>query len=43
MNKHQKYLYYNDTFGLPEGEDARVTQERLQSGVNSTGVLFIYL
>jgi hypothetical protein len=27
MNKHQQYLYYINTFGLLEGEDARVTQE----------------
>jgi hypothetical protein len=27
MNKHQQYLYYIGTFGLPEGADARVTQE----------------
>ena len=27
MNKYLKYLYYIDTFGLPEGEDAKVTQE----------------
>ena len=25
MNKHRQYLYYIDTFGLSEGEDARVT------------------
>jgi hypothetical protein len=43
MDKHQQNLYYNDTFGLPEGEDARVKQERLQSSVNSTMLLFIYL
>jgi hypothetical protein len=34
------HLYYIDTFGLLEGEDAR---ERLQSNVNSTVLLFIYL
>jgi hypothetical protein len=27
MNKHQQYSYYIDTFGFPEGEDAKVTQE----------------
>jgi hypothetical protein len=43
MNKYPWYLYYIDTFGLPEGEDARVMQEWLQSSVNSTRVLFIYL
>jgi hypothetical protein len=43
MNKHQQYLYYNDTFGLPEGENARVTYERLQSSVSSMVLLFIYL
>jgi hypothetical protein len=42
MNKYPQYLYYIDTFGLPEGENARVTQERLQSSVNSTVLLFIY-
>jgi hypothetical protein len=25
MNKYQQYLYYIDTFGLPEGENARMT------------------
>jgi hypothetical protein len=40
---NQQYLYYIDTFGLLEGDDARATQEWLQSSVNSTGVLFIYL
>ena len=29
MDKYSQYLYYIDTFGLPEGENARVTQERL--------------
>jgi hypothetical protein len=43
MNKYAQYLYYFDTFGLPEGENARVTQELLQSSVNSTVLLFIYL
>jgi hypothetical protein len=43
MNNHQQYSYYNDTFGLPEGEDVRMTQEWLQSSVNSTVLLFIYL
>jgi hypothetical protein len=43
MNKYPQYLYYIDTFGLPEVENARVTQEWLQSSVNSTVVLFIYL
>jgi hypothetical protein len=43
MNKHQQYLYYIDTFGLAEGEDTRVTQEWLQSSVNSIVLLFIYL
>jgi hypothetical protein len=27
MNKHQQHLYYIDTFGLLEGENARMTQE----------------
>jgi hypothetical protein len=27
MKKYQQYLYYIDTFGLPEGEDARMTRE----------------
>jgi hypothetical protein len=43
MNKHQQSLYYIGTFGLPEGEDASVMQEWLQSSVNSTVLLFIYL
>jgi hypothetical protein len=43
MDKYSQYLYYIDTFGLLEGENARVTQERLQFSVNSTGTLFIYL
>jgi hypothetical protein len=42
-NKYTQYLYYINTFGLREGEDARVTPERLQFSVYSTGVLFIYL
>ena len=36
MNKHQQYLNYIDTFGLSEGEDARVMQEWLQYRVNNT-------
>jgi hypothetical protein len=43
MNKHQQYSYYNDTLGMLEGEDVRMTQEWLQSHVNSTVLLFIYL
>jgi hypothetical protein len=43
MDKYSQYLYYFDTFDLPEDENVRVTQERLQFSVNSTGVLFIYL
>jgi hypothetical protein len=43
MNKYSQYLYYIDTFGLPEGENVRVTRERLQCRVNSTVLLFIYL
>jgi hypothetical protein len=43
MDKYSQYLYYFDTFDLLEGENVRVTQERLQFSVNSTGVLFIYL
>jgi hypothetical protein len=27
MNKYSQYLYCIDTFGLPKGENARVTQE----------------
>jgi hypothetical protein len=27
MNKHQQHLYYINTFGLSEGENARITQE----------------
>jgi hypothetical protein len=26
MNKYPQYLYYIDTLGLPEGENARVTR-----------------
>jgi hypothetical protein len=37
------YIYYTGTFGLPEGENARVMQEQLQFSVNSTVLLFIYL
>jgi hypothetical protein len=43
MNKYLQYLYFIDTFGLSEGENVRVTRERLQCSVNSMGVLFIYL
>jgi hypothetical protein len=43
MNKYQQHLYYINTFGLSEGENARMTQEWLQSSVNSTVLLFIYL
>jgi hypothetical protein len=27
MNKYQQHLYYINTFGLSEGENARMTQE----------------
>jgi hypothetical protein len=37
MDKCSQCLYYIHTFNLPEGENARVTQERLQFSVNSTG------
>jgi hypothetical protein len=37
------YIYYTGTFGLLEGENARVMQEQLQFSVNSTVLLFIYL
>ena len=43
VSKYSQYLYYINTFGLSEGENVRVTSERLQFGLNSTGVLFIYL
>jgi hypothetical protein len=43
VNKHQQCSYYIGTFGLPEGERTRMTRERLQSSVNSTVLLFIYL
>jgi hypothetical protein len=43
MNKHRQYLYHNDTFSMPEDEGARMTQELLQSSVNNTVLLFIYL
>jgi hypothetical protein len=43
MNKYSQYLYYIDTFGLPKGENVRVTREQLQCSVNSTVLLFIYL
>jgi hypothetical protein len=43
MNKYSQYLYYIDTFDLAEGENVRVTRERLQFSVNSTVLLFIYL
>jgi hypothetical protein len=33
----------NGTFGSPEGENVKMTRERLQSNVNSTVLLFIYL
>jgi hypothetical protein len=29
MDKYSQYLSYINTFGMPEGENARVTQERL--------------
>jgi hypothetical protein len=29
MNKYSQYLYFIDTFGLSEGKNVRVTQERL--------------
>jgi hypothetical protein len=41
--EHGQYLFYIDTFGLTEGGNARVAQERLQFSVNSTMLLFIYL
>jgi hypothetical protein len=34
------YIY---TFGLTEGKNPSVACERLQDGMNSTWVLFIYL
>jgi hypothetical protein len=43
MSKYSYYLYYIGTFDLSEGENARVTQVRLQLSVNSTVLLFIYL
>jgi hypothetical protein len=43
MGKYSQYFYYIDTFGLSEGESARLTQEQLQFRVNSTVLLFIYL
>jgi hypothetical protein len=43
VDRYSQYLYYIDTFGLPEVENARVTQERLQFSVNSMVLLFIYL
>jgi hypothetical protein len=43
MDKYSQYLSYINTFGLPEGENERVTQEQLQFSVNSTVLLFIYL
>jgi hypothetical protein len=43
MDRYSQYLYYIDTFDLPEGENARTTQERIQFSVNSTVLLFIYL
>jgi hypothetical protein len=43
MNKHQQHLYYIDTFALSEGKNARMTQEWLQSNLNSTVLQFIYL
>jgi hypothetical protein len=39
MDKYSQYLYYIDTFGLLEGENAIVAPERLQFSVNSTGVV----
>jgi hypothetical protein len=30
MDKYSQYLYYIDTFGLPEGKNTRLTLERLQ-------------
>jgi hypothetical protein len=43
VNKYSQYLYYIDTLGLSEGENVRVTRERLQCSVNTTVLLFIYL
>jgi hypothetical protein len=43
MDEYPQYLYYINTFGLSEGEDTRVTSERLQFSVNSTVLQFIYL
>jgi hypothetical protein len=43
MGKYSQYLYYIDTFGLSEGENARMTQERLPFSVNSTVLPFIHL
>jgi hypothetical protein len=40
MYEYQQIPHYINTFSLLEGEDAR---ERLQSSVNSTVLLFIYL
>jgi hypothetical protein len=38
-----KYSHYIDTFGLSEGENARVMQKWSQTSVHSTVLLFIYL
>jgi hypothetical protein len=43
MDKYSQYLYYIDTFGLSEGENARMTQERLPFSMSSTVLLFINL
>jgi hypothetical protein len=29
MDKHQWYLYYINTFGLSEGENVRITREKI--------------
>jgi hypothetical protein len=43
MDKYSQYLYYIDTFGLPEDENVRVTQVLLQFSMYITVLLFIYL
>jgi hypothetical protein len=43
MNKYSQYIYFVGTFGMSEGENVRVTRERLQCSVNSAVLLFIYL
>jgi hypothetical protein len=40
---HQYWSLVLKCFGLPIGEGARMTREWLQSNVNTTGVLFIYI